>query len=271
MSVYRRKKSSASPVTVLVSVFVALAVVCGGGFLVWKNNTQDKIDKVTLCPSSGPKAQYVVLIDNTSPFPFTQRLALKQRLKDLVANDLPTGAILTVFVLGEDFKQNATPLFARCNPGQWDDADSLTKTKKFVDNAYAERFFKPLEDVVNHIPMDVRGKTSPIFEMLQVASNNGFKHEHANGEKRLIIFSDMAANTSDFTMYKRPQLNYKDFESSDYARKATAPALNGVSVTLNMMAAEPGVTPYVKRSEFWARFFSTNGANLDGVEPMEGL
>lgn len=271
MSVYRRKKSNASPAFAFLCILGAAALMAGAGYVVWKSGNQEKIDKVTLCPSSGPKGQFVVLIDNTSPFPFTQKVALKQRLKDLVTNDLPAGAILTVFVLGEDFKQNATPVFERCNPGQWDDADALTKTKKFVDKAYAEQFFKPLEDVVSHIPLDVRGKTSPIFEMLQVASNNGFKHAHASGDKRLIIFSDMATNTPEFTMYKRPLLNYKEFKAGGYAPKTTAPALDGASVTINMMTAEQGVAPYQKRSEFWAQYFSTNGANLDGVEPMEGL
>lgn len=271
MSVYRRKKSSASPALAILCILLAVALIAGAVYAVWKSSNQDRIDKVTLCPSSGPKGQFVVLIDNTSPFPFTQKIALKQRLKDLVNNDLPSGAILTVFVLGEDVKQNAAPVFERCNPGQWDNADAFTKTKKFVDKAYVEQFTKPLEDVVSHIPLDVRAKTSPIFEMLQVASNNGFKHAHASGDKRLIIFSDMAANTPEFTMYKRPQLNYKEFKSGGYAPKTTAPALDGVSVTINMMTAEQGVATYHKRAEFWAQYFSINGANLDGVDPMEGL
>lgn len=271
MSIYRRKKSSTSPVLVAGSVLAALTLIVGAVLLLWKYNTQDTFDKVTLCPSSGPKGQFVVLIDNTSPFPFTQKAALKQRLKDMVVKDLPPGAMLTVFLLGEDYKHNGDPVFEKCNPGQWVEGEGLTKTKKFVDKDFSEKFLRPLEVAVNRIPLDSRGKTSPIFEMLQVASINGFNHQNANGEKRLIIFSDMAANTGDFSMYRNAQLNYKDFAKTGYYQKTVAPSLVDVSVTINMMAAEPNVAPFVKRSEFWAQYFSANGANLESVNPMEGL
>lgn len=271
MSIYRRKKNRTSPALVVFSVLATLAICGGIAFALWKNSNQETLDKVTLCPSSGPKAQYVVLIDNTSPFPFTQKAALKQRLRDTVVKDLPTGAMLTVFLLGEDYKHNGDPVFEKCNPGQWADGDGWTKTKKFVDEDFNEKFYKPLEAVVNAIPLDSRGKTSPIFEMLQIASIHGFNHQDADGEKRLIIFSDMAANTSEFSMYRNSQLTFKDFSKTSYYQKATAPSLADVSVTINMMTAEPNATPYQKRSEFWAHYFSANLANLEGVVPMEGL
>ncbi|MNV14118.1 hypothetical protein D3C71_1047920 [compost metagenome] len=72
-------------------------------------------------------------------------------------------------------------------------------------------------------------------------------------------------------MYKNPKLNYKEFSTTSYSQKATAPHLDGVAVIINMMAAEPAVTPYNRRSEFWAAYFSANGASLGDVIPMEGL
>lgn len=270
MSVYR-KRNATSPVTLVMYVVVAIILILGVATALWFNFKQDKLDKVTLCPSSGVKGQYVVLIDNTSPFPFTQKMALKQRLKDMVMNDLPKGAMLTVFLLGEDYQHNAEPVFEKCNPGKWAEGDEISKTKKFVDRDFNEKFVKPLEVVVNRIPLDVRAKTSPIFEMLQLTSQRGFSHSNAKGEKQLIIYSDMAANMESFTMYKNPQLNYKDFSKTAYSQKTTAPHLDGVSVTINMMAAEPAVTPYNRRSEFWASYFSANGASLGDVIPMEGL
>jgi hypothetical protein len=271
MSVYRRNKSNTSSLALVMGIGLAAVIAAGSVYLGLKSYHRETFDKVTLCPSTGPKGQYVVLIDNTSPFPFTQKAALKQRLKNMVVTDLPAGAMLTVFLLGEDFKHNSEPVFEKCNPGQWSDGEGLTKTKKFVDKDFNEKFFIPLEAVVNRIPLDVRGKTSPIFEMLQMASISGFGHQNAGGEKHLIIFSDMAANTSDFSMYRNAQLNYKDFVKTSYYSKAIAPALAGVSVRINMMAAEPNVTSFLKRSEFWAQYFSANGADLESVDPMEGL
>lgn len=270
MSVYR-KRNTTSPLVLLLYVLITVALLLAAGYAIYAHFNAETFDKVTLCPTGGAKGQYVVLIDNTSPFPFTQKAALKQRLRDMVTNDIPAGAMLTVFVLGEDFKHNDEPVFEKCSPGQWVEGEGLTKTKKFVDKDFNEKFAKPLGAVLNRIPLDVRGKTSPIFEMLQLASIHGFRHENAKGDKTLIIYSDMAANTADFTMYKNPQLSYKDFAKTPYAQKVTAPALEDVSVIINMMATEPAVTPYAKRSEFWAQYFSANYASLDQVNPMEGL
>lgn len=270
MSAYR-KRNSTSPIVLVLGVLVTVALVLGACYAVYAHFHAETFDKVTLCPSGGANGQYVVLIDNTSPFPFTQKVALKQRLRDMVLNKVPTGAMLTVFVLGEDFKHNEEPVFEKCSPGQWVDGEGMNKTKKFVDKDFNEKFAKPLEAVVNRIPLDVRGKASPIFEMLQLVSIRGFGHDKAKGDKTLIIYSDMAANTAEFTMYKNPQLKYKDFAKTTYVERVTAPALENASVTINMMATEPSVTPYLKRSEFWAQYFSANKASLDHVDPMEGL
>ncbi|VVO95281.1 hypothetical protein PS903_02495 [Pseudomonas fluorescens] len=270
MSLYKKRKKS-SPVVGVMAIFVLLVIVGVVGYVGYVELTQDKPDKVTMCPSSGPKGEYVVLIDNTSPFPFTQKAALTHRLQTMVMREVPEGAMVTVFLLGEDFKHNSEPMFEKCNPGQWSDKNKYRSTQKFVEKDFKEKFATPLAEVVRKIPLDVRAKTSPIFEMLQLASMRGFNHKHADGEKRLIIYSDMAANTSEFSMYKNTQLNFKDFSKTEYGQKSIAPDLEDASVTINMMATEPTVTPYAKRAEFWAQYFSANKASLDHVNPMEGL
>lgn len=270
MSLYKRRKKS-SPVLGIVAILVTIMLISLMSYVVYLQVTKDTIDKVTLCPASGPKGEYVVLIDNTSPFPFTQKAALAQRLQSMVSNEVPKGAMLTVFLLGEDFASNSEPLFEKCNPGQWSDANKYDSNKKFIEKNFNESFAKPLADVVRKIPLDVRAKTSPIFEMLQLASMRGFNHSHADGEKHLIVFSDMAANTHEFSMYKNAQLNYRGFFKTLYGQKTTAPGLRGALVTLNVMATESAVTPYSTRMEFWAQYFSENNASLEHVNPMEGL
>ncbi|KFE52444.1 hypothetical protein [Pseudomonas syringae] len=270
MSLYSKRKQT-SPLSAVLVILVVLAIMAGAGYAISLSFNREKIDKVTLCPTSGAKGEYVVLIDNTSPFPFTQKAALAKRLKDMVLNEVPQGAMLTVFLLGEDYQQNSEPVFERCNPGQWTDKNKLMNSQKFVDRDFNEKFANPLDGVIRKIPLDVRAKTSPIFEMLMLASLRGFGHEKASGEKHLIIYSDMAANMPRFSMYKNPHLTYKNFAGTPYGREAVAPALADVSVSINMMAAEPTVTAYTQRAEFWAQYLSANGASLDQVNPMEGL
>lgn len=269
MSLYEEEKKSG--LTTILVCLIAGLIVCAICYGAYYALTRETVDKITLCPSGGPKGHYVVLIDNTSPFPFTQKAALAQRLKSMVLNDVPEGALVTVFLLGENYQQNSVPVFEKCNPGRWGQKNHLMNTQKFVDKDFHEKFSQPLDDVVRKIPLDLKAKTSPIFEMLQIAGINGFKNKDLKGSKSLIIFSDMAANMPRFSMYKSVRLSYEDFAKTAYGQESTAPALAGASVTINMIAAEPSAASYIQRAEFWAQYFSENGASLDHVDPMEGL
>lgn len=266
MSLYEEEKKSG--LTTLLVCLIAVIILCAAGYGAYYALTKENVDKVTLCPSGGPMGQYVVLIDNTSPFPSNQKDDLTQRFKHMVLDEVPKGALVTVFLLGEKYEQNSAPVFEKCNPGQWREMDKLTKSETFVTREFNDKFANPLFDMVQQIPLNVQAKTSPIFEMLQIAGINGFKYANLKGPKNLIIYSDMAANMPRFSMYNNALSSYKDFAKTAYGQESIAPALAGASVTINMLVAEPTVMPYNKRAEFWAQYFSENGASLPEIRPM---
>jgi hypothetical protein len=269
MSVYAKRESSVgSWVWGSVLGVAVISLLCGVGYYKLNHET---LDKETLCPNNGPKGQYVVLIDNTSPFPFTQKAALAQRLKTMVLNDIPEGYLLSVFLLGEKFEQHEKPIFERCNPGQWSDRNQFTATKKFVDKDFNEKFAKPLDAVVRQISLDEHSKLSPIFQMLQLVGINGFDHANVKGDRKLIIYSDMLANMPDFSMYKGTPSNYSDFAKSPYGRNAQAPGLNGANVTINLLANEQKTPQTNRLGDFWAHYFEANGASVETIAAMEGL
>jgi hypothetical protein len=259
-----------SPYTVLIWLGVIGFAACLGWYA-WYMYHKDVQDKVTLCPGKGPIGQYVVLIDNTSPFPHNQKVALSQRLKTLVLNEVPQGALVSVFLLGENYKQHDAPIFEKCKPTQWDDDMKLTASKKLVEREYAEKFERPLESVMHQISLDQKAKNSPIFEMLQLVGIKGFERANVQGDRHLIIYSDMVANMPQFSMYNSKLPAYKDFAITSYGRDATARALEGAVVTINMLAAEPAAAPYKMRSDFWAHYFEANKATLESVNPVEAL
>ncbi|KFF42252.1 hypothetical protein JH25_00230 [Pseudomonas sp. BRG-100] len=269
MSIFEEDEKTSSHTLVIWAV--VLLVLAGIGWGIWTMLQKDTLDKVTLCPSKGPVAQYVVLIDNTSPFSFNEKAALSQRIKSLVINDLPVGALISVFLLDEDYKQHDTPLFERCKPTQWKDDMKYLSSKRLVEKDYADKFDKPLDVVMQHISLDEKAKTSPIFEMLQLVGIKAFEHSNVQGDKQLIIFSDMVANEASFSMYRSTLPSYKEFANTPYGRKSTAMTLQDVKVTINMLTAEPSAAPYGKRSDFWAHYFEANQAKLESVNPMEGL
>lgn len=269
MSVYAKRKSSFGSWVWGSLIGVALVMaLCGIGYYKLSHET---LDKETLCPSGGAKGQYVVLIDNTSPFPFTQKSALTQRLKSMVLNDIPEGYMLSVFLLGEKFEQYEKPVFERCNPGQWSDRNQFTATKKFVDKDFNDKFSKPLDAVVRQISLDEHSKLSPIFEMLQLVGINGFEHANVKGDRKLIIYSDMIANMPGFSMYKGVPAHYSDFAKSPYGRNAQALGLSGVSVTINLLANEQKTPQTNRLGDFWAHYFEANGSSVESIDAMEGL
>lgn len=268
MSLYEEERSTGKR----LGAFLLFTLAVGAaGWFGYAAITKETIDKTTLCPSKGARGQYVVLIDNTSPFPFTQKAALAQRLKNMVLNEIPEGYLLTVFLLGEDYKLNGTPIFEKCNPGQWGEDKKYTSSKKFVTHDFNEKFAQPLDAVVRKISLEERSKNSPIFEILQLAGINGFQHGNVQGDKKLIVYSDMMANMPQFSMYKGVLPTYAEFSKTPYGHLSVAPALGGANVSINLLAADQKTVPYGKLTQFWAEYFEANGASLQAVEPMEGL
>lgn len=268
MAIYAEKKGISGKA---VGLMLGLVAVGGAAAMLYVNFSRETFDKETLCPSAGPKGQYVVLIDNTSPFPFTQKMALSQRLKTLVTDDLPEGYLLSVFLLGEDFKKNEKPLFERCNPGQWKDREKFTNNKKFVDRDFKQKFAKPFDDIVRKISLEERSKNSPIFQMLQLVGINGFSNANVTGDRKLIVYSDMLANMPEFTMYKAALPAYSDFRKTPYGQNAVAPGLKDASVVINMLAADQKTLQNGKLAAFWEQYFQDNGASVEEVSRVEGL
>ena len=85
----------------------------GTGLLVWKLK-QPKPPTALLCPAEGAKGHVAVLVDKTDPLSFTQGRAFQALLDNLATGKIAQeGELLSVFVLGEDFKKSADPLFER--------------------------------------------------------------------------------------------------------------------------------------------------------------
>ncbi len=271
MVIHSKKKSS--NYSVIVGILIILVVIALSAATLYSLMTKESLNSETLCPTTGPKGHYVILIDNTSPFPYTQKASLSQGLKNIVRNELPEGYLLSVFLLGEDVTKNDKPLFERCSPGQWGNKSQLTSNKKFVERDFYEKFSKPLDEVVKKISLEEHSKKSPVFEMLQLVGINGFEHSDVIGEKKLIIYSDMLANTQEFSMYKEHIPSYENFSKVPYAQRALAPGLKDVSVSLNLISdqQQSGKSQKTRLISFWEKYFDASGASIESVQFLEGL
>ena len=244
---------------------IILAVVVG--FIYHAMTRPKALNPETLCPAGGPQGHYVLLIDKTDPLNFTQKQAFSVVLKEFIEKKVPEGYLVSVFALGEDFKENATPLVELCNPGDGSNKSEFDANPQKLKAQYHSKFAGPMMKLSESLVATQSAKWSPIFEMLQLVGINGFRKQDVNGERRLIVMSDMLQNMPQFTMYKGP-VEYSAFAASDYGKKAQ-PELTDVSVELHYLMNSPQLQ--TKRNlKFWEDYFNKAGARIVAVRPLEG-
>jgi hypothetical protein len=246
-------------------ILMVLGVVAGVTFFMMTRS--ESLDKETLCPAKGPTGHYVLLVDKTDPLTFTQKEAFSVTLREIIGKRIPEGYLLSVFVLGEDFKTNAKPLVELCNPGTGQGKSALTANLKQLNKIYQDGFLGPLLKQSEAMMATQPSKMSPIFEMMQLVSINGLRKHDIKGERRLIVMSDMLHNTSQFSMYKGP-VDYPSFASSTYGQKSQL-ELKDVEVEIHYLMNTPQLQ--TKRSlKFWEDYFNKAGARIVTVRPLEG-
>jgi hypothetical protein len=249
----------------LALLFVTVAVAAAA--LYWGREDPEHLVDSRLCPKSGPKGHVVLLVDTTDPLNFTQKAAFVGRLKDLIEHRVPQGHLLTIFTLGEDFKQNAVPIVSYCNPGTGEDRSEWNANLKRLREQYETGFRDPMIQLGDGLVAVKPSKYSPIFEMLQLVGINGFQLEAVVGPKKLIVFSDMLHNTPQLSMF-RGVPDFIAYEKSEYGRK-TIPSLAGVEVELDYFMFAPQLQ--TKRNvTFWENLFQKAGARVVEVRPLEG-
>ena len=221
----------------------------------------------TLCPVDGPTGHYVLLVDKTDPLNFTQKQAFSVILKELIEKRVPEGYLLSVFALGEDFKENAAPVVELCSPGDGTGKSEFIANKHKLKVQFQSKFTDPMLKLSESLVATQPAKWSPIFEMLQLVGINGYRKQGIKGERRLIIMSDMLQNTAQLSMYKGP-VDYSAFTASDYGKKAL-PELTDVSVELHYLMNSPQLQSR-RNLKFWEEYFAKAGAHIISVRPLEG-
>ena len=249
----------------VVALALFASVLAGVGYYLW---TRDPgVDRQTLCPRSGPLGHIVLLVDKTDPLNFSQKQAFLRLLEELVDQRVAPGWLVSVFVLGEDFREGAKPLVEACNPGSGEGKSELTANIAKLNAQYRQRFREPLLKQADALIATKPSKGSPIIEMLQLVSINGFRRHAVKGPRRLIIVSDMLHKTPQLSMYQAiPDL--EPFEASDYGRKMRL-ELPGVEVEVHQLLNYPKLQNR-RLMQFWETYVSRAGARIVSVRPMEG-
>jgi len=243
---------------------ITLLIISIVGYLLYKQ--EKPINESNMCPASGPLGQYVLLIDTTDPFSFIQKQAYKTYASNLLKREVPPGYLLSVFTLGERFEESAKPIIEICNPGDGSDKSELTTTISKLQKRYKDRYSEPILQIIESINTDQPASQSPIFEMIQLVSINGFKKNSVAGDKHLIIISDMLHNTSGFSMYSKGQYTLDSLMNSNYGKKLTTD-LQGVEVELLFLVNTPQFQSR-QQQYFWEQYFDLFGGHVEKSRPL---
>ena len=251
---------------VVVVTFVCLVVA---GVVYMQVTAKAGLNKVTLCPADGPQGHFVLLVDTTDPLNFTQKQAFSVTVRDIIEKRVPAGYLLSIFVLGEDFKASAEPLLELCNPGSGADQSALTGNPKKLRQQYVQKFVEPMLKQSEALISTTSAKSSPILEMVQLVGINAMRKHDVKGERRLIILSDMLHNTPQFSMFRSPiDYNYMSFAATAYGKK-TQIDLGGTDVELLYLLHTPHLQTR-KNLAFWEEHFKKSGGRVVAVQPLEG-
>jgi len=270
---------------VLISIFilVVLASLASGAGYRWWINQPAGLDK-RLCPKNGIKGHTIILIDKTDPLdrinPLlnSQKAALDQLIVEVAhrhsttyqkptSSEMPVavGELLTIFVLGDDYKTTPEPVFSRCNPGLGNDANIFLANQEKLESLYRREYDNPLKESQNKFASSASSQWSPIMEMLQLVAINGFKHEAAHGSRRLIIISDMLHNSPAFSLFKQKP-DFASFQNTPYFQQVRTD-LAGVSVDIRYLMFSPALQTN-SLTYFWEGYLRSTGASINSAKPL---
>jgi len=239
-----------------MSLLIVLGLVSGAVW--WWGQKKAGIDPVTLCPNDGPLGHNVLLIDKTDPFNLPQKSAFDLIVTDLVTAQTPPGYLLSIYVLGDDFKAQTKPLVELCNPGDAKGHSELTENTKQLNRQYKERFLKPVFQQSTELLSITTAQESPILEMIQMVNLNSIQRHHVDGPKQLVVLSDLLQNSKPLSMYKSVP-NFDVFKQTPYAQKLKSD-LSGVEIKVHLLQNAPQLQKQ-NLFDFWKSYFLNSGAS----------
>ena len=248
-----------------MSLLVVIGLISGAVW--WWGQKKSGVDPLTLCPINGPLGHNVLLIDKTDPFNLPQKAAFDLLVTDLVTKQTPPGYLLSIYVLGDDFKAQTKPLVELCNPGDAQGHSELTENTKQLNRQYKDRFLKPIFEQSTELLNIPTAQESPILEMLQMVNLNSLQRHNVDGPKQVVVISDLLRNSKQLSMYKSIP-TFEGFSQTSYAQK-TGSSFSGVTIQVHLLQNSPQLQ---KRNlfDFWEAYFIKAGATRYQLKALPG-
>lgn len=173
------------------------ALVLLGGLAAFLRSGKPVLDEHTLCPTSGEKTRFAVLVDKSDKWGRGDVARVKDILQSIY-RDVPAQGRLTIYsIMGDGRKTTDVNLvFDACNPGSEAECNALYSNCRKVKRDYKRAFETPLQQLETSLMLPGESSYSPLLETVgtMVKDNKG-------EELKLHIVSDFMENHTSFRFY----------------------------------------------------------------------
>lgn len=227
------------------------------------------LDASTNCPTSGPVAITVVLVDTSDELPNAAKKEIEKILIDL-RDQLQIHSLLEVRALDPKLS-GGRKLFVSCNPGNAQNFDPLYGNPKLAEKRWKERFADPFTKAIPRALEPIPANTSPIMATIQSIALDLFTGRRAASlPKTLVVISDLIENSGDYSQYKG-EYSFQKFRQTLHYRN-TRTSLNGAEVIIHYIdrPAARGAGS-VEHQIFWKQWFEDNGGDWIKATRLQGV
>lgn len=242
---------------ILVISLLIIAVVSGIVWAKWEQEASPRIDPVTLCPTDRAGDHTIMMVDRTDAL--TKESISLFRLEVSLAKDrLEVGERFSIFPVEANGAHIPKPIFSVCRPSQGSDEHWFTGKPKTAQQHFDEHFEKPLDDAIAELAQPAETRRTALFESIRnIYLLPSFSP--AIERRRLILLSDLLANTPELSFYKT-QPDYQIFLKSEYAQQVYT-NLSGVKVKIVQLPnRKAAVHQTPELLTFWHSWFDGTGA-----------
>jgi hypothetical protein len=265
-----RRGRADKAVGLILAIFGTLLAVGLAFGAWWLRTTKEPLD-ANNCPSSGPRAVDVIMIDRSDPVSGQQAEGIRQYI-DRAKNGAKFGTQFDIYTFEGDAKSEMQPLLRVCAPGRPEDANALIENPDLIRRRYQERFSKVLDDEISTLLTVSSLPTSPIIESLRAATLTSFGPlDSGRIPLQVTMISDMVQNTALVSHFKT-EPNFALLSKSP-SWSALQPSLKGADVDILYLlrpAAKRGGAIIQNRGHelFWEQLIAASGGHVDSITPL---
>lgn len=246
--------------------FVIVALLVGAvGYMLYRLQPVP-YDEDSLCLVSDELPPHTaIIIDKTDEYTEVESDLIARTIRR-ARDQLDVGERITLFELDQNGRFDPRGELTMCNPGRGDQVNPLFNNPRMMEEAYAEKFAGPMDEVLADLVEPKEAPSSPILEAVaRLAQTENFSERVPR--RRLIIVSDMLQNSDIFTIYggggSLPEDIPSARDTADAIDSRYGGALSRVQIEVRLIQRDRYVD--MQRGalkEYWDEVFSDLGVDV---------